>query len=371
MFTAQHIYALNAQPNPDALTATHIHVLASLIPPAMPNGEIQLFPDGVVKPFYAGDTRGPWLMDEATAEALIAEFDSRGGDLALDYEHQTLHAASNGKPAPAAGWIKQLIWRAGSGLFAAVEWTAAASAAIKAKEYRYISPVFASVGKRITSLMPSALTNNPALVGMAHAIAASAANSGAFAPATPQGNSPQGTPPQGTPKKGTMKMDELLKKLRAMLGLPDDADEAAIAAALDKYQTDMQAMQAKAANAMTADPSKFIALTAFEALKAEFVALNAKIVGNEVAGVVDAALACGKLLPAQKAWALDLGKQNIASLTAYIASAPQIAALSATQTGGNAPAGTEIVTALTADEQMVAQQFGFTAETAAKLKGAK
>ena len=166
-------------------------------------------------------------------------------------------------------------------------------------------------------------------------------------------------------------MDELLKKLRAMLGLPDDADETAIAAALDKYQTDMAKAVTDKPTAMTADPSKFIALSAFEALKTEFAALSAKIVGSEVSAAVDAALACGKLLPAQKAWALDLGKQNLASLTAYIASAPQIAALSATQTGGNAPAGTESVTALTADEQMIAQQFGFSAETAAKLKGAK
>ena len=304
MLTAHHIHALNAQSSLAALSATHIHALASLIATEA-NGEIQLFPDGVVKPFYAGDTRGPWLMNAATATALIAEFSARGGDLALDYEHQTLHAAKNGRPAPAAGWIKQLIWRAGSGLFATVEWTAAASAAIKAKEYRYISPVFASIGQRITSLMPCALTNNPALVGMAQAIAASATLSGASASATP---------PQGTPKKGTMKMDELLKKLRAMLGLPDDADETAIAAALDKYQTDMAKAVADKPTAMTVDPSKFIALSAFEALKTEFVALAAKIAGNEVAGVVDAALASGKLLPAQKAWALDWPLTGLAAV---------------------------------------------------------
>ena len=30
-------------------------------------------------------------------------------DLVIDYEHQTLFADKNGAPAPAAGWIKQLI----------------------------------------------------------------------------------------------------------------------------------------------------------------------------------------------------------------------------------------------------------------------
>jgi hypothetical protein len=46
-----------------------------------------------------------------------------------------------GGTAKAAGWIKELQVR-DDGIFGRVEWTEAAAAAIKAGEYRYLSPVF-------------------------------------------------------------------------------------------------------------------------------------------------------------------------------------------------------------------------------------
>src|SRR5258708_27555760 len=79
--------------------------------------EIQLLPAGE---FRAIDGRPAevqaWKLDRATAERLIAEFNAKKNDLVIDYEHQTLHAEDNGKPAPAAGWIKALEWREGKGL---------------------------------------------------------------------------------------------------------------------------------------------------------------------------------------------------------------------------------------------------------------
>jgi len=32
----------------------------------------------------------------------------RGADPPIDYEHQTPHSQTNGKPAPASGWIRGL-----------------------------------------------------------------------------------------------------------------------------------------------------------------------------------------------------------------------------------------------------------------------
>jgi phage I-like protein len=137
-------------------------------------GELQIFPEGF---FRANDGRPKdadgYALNESNAAALIAIFNAKKTDIVIDYEHQSLYTKENGKPAPAAGWIKALEWRPGKGLFARCEWTPAAKAAIQAKEYRYISPTFTyrpQTGeiKRIFSV---ALTNTPALEGMEPVIA--------------------------------------------------------------------------------------------------------------------------------------------------------------------------------------------------------
>jgi phage I-like protein len=137
-------------------------------------GELQLFPAG---PFRANDGRPKdadhYVLDETNAAALISAFAAKKFDIVIDYEHQSLLAKENGKPAPAAGWIKTLEWQPGKGLFARCEWTPAAKAAIQAKEYKYISPTFTYRPKtgEITRIFSAALTNTPALDGMEPVIA--------------------------------------------------------------------------------------------------------------------------------------------------------------------------------------------------------
>lgn len=106
-----------------------------------------------------------WRIAPALLASLLAEFNQRNVRGVIDYEHQTLLAATNGKPAPAAGWFSRLEWREGDGLYAVgVEWTAAASAMLKAGEYKYISPVFTYDRQgNVLQVMSVALTNNPAL----------------------------------------------------------------------------------------------------------------------------------------------------------------------------------------------------------------
>ena len=99
-------------------------------------------------------------------------------DLVIDFEHQTQHAKENGRPAPAAGWIR--------GLQARVEWTARAAAMLKAREYRYLSPVFFHTRNGIVTRMEgAALTNYPAL-----AMPALASNGFAAGPAGNVGGDP-------------------------------------------------------------------------------------------------------------------------------------------------------------------------------------
>lgn len=131
--------------------------------------EIRLLPPGV---FRANDGRPAglpgWKIDAVIAGQIIAETAGRD-DLVIDFEHQTQLAAKNGQPAPAAGWIKNLVWREGQGLFAVdVKWTAKARAMLAAQEYRYISPVFSysAVTGHVERLFGAGLTNNPGLTGL-------------------------------------------------------------------------------------------------------------------------------------------------------------------------------------------------------------
>jgi len=87
---------------------------------------IQLLPLGT---FSGRDGRGPYHVNDP--EAVIAATREYHGntDIPLDYNHQTEFASQNGKPAPAAGWIKELETRP-DGIWARVEWTEAGARAV-------------------------------------------------------------------------------------------------------------------------------------------------------------------------------------------------------------------------------------------------
>jgi phage I-like protein len=69
----------------------------------------------------------------------------------------------------AAGWIDKLAYVSGLGLFVKVTWTEAARQHIQSGEYRFVSPLFGFDLKTgaVRYLINAALTNNPALDGMA------------------------------------------------------------------------------------------------------------------------------------------------------------------------------------------------------------
>lgn len=146
---------------------TKLAILTQALPSA--GKEFRILPAGI---FRAKDGRPSgipgWKMDATIAARLIANT-ANGDDLSIDYEHQTILAHTNGQPAPAAGWFRQMVWREGQGLFAVdVKWTDKAKAMIAAGEYRYISPVFnySAVTGEVTRLAGLGLTNNPALMGL-------------------------------------------------------------------------------------------------------------------------------------------------------------------------------------------------------------
>lgn len=86
--------------------------------------------------------------------------------LPLDWEHATESRAPQGLDAPAAGWIEETAVRDGGAIWGRVDWTLRGRTMVEAREYRFISPVFAydKVTGVIRRLVSAALTNTPNLV---------------------------------------------------------------------------------------------------------------------------------------------------------------------------------------------------------------
>ena len=307
--------------------------------------EVRLLPAGS---FRAKDGRPEglpgWTLDFLGARALIDKASRQTDRFLIDYDHQTLHAKQNGAKAPAAGWFSQLAWREGDagaqgpGLYATdVEWTATAAAAIEAREYRYLSPVLTydpDTGA-VTGLLMAALVNYPALDGLTDLAAAHF---------------------QLLPPHEACQMDDLLEQLRAMLNLPLTATAQDIAAELDKvktmilgpdgqseglaavlqrHETETAALAAKLAE--PPDPGRYAPIEALAALQTELATLRAHARQAELAALLEPALADGRLLPGQKAWAEALGNKDLDAIKGYLATAQPLAALSGTQTGGKPP----------------------------------
>ncbi len=313
--------------------------------------EIRLIPAG---PFRAVDGRpGPalsWQLSDAQAGSIVAWAAARASDLVVDYEHQTLSARENGKPAPAAGWFKSLEWRPGDGLYATdMRWTDAASAMIEDGEYRYISPVFGWNPKTgaVLSLAMAGLVNNPGLDGLTDLSALAALL----------------TPDQPTEEPA---MDELMEKLQWLLNMPVGSTPADYVAQLSKISSQLQSKGASAAlgfdlvkfvedqqaavavlKASPPDPAQYVAVATMSALQAdlstaqtELAALKAEQAKGKVDAVIQEALNAGRLTPAQEAWARELGTVKLESLSAYLETVQPGTKPGTTQTGGKAPVET-------------------------------
>lgn len=152
------------------MSTTHQVARVALTVAVHDGGLVQLLPYGDFRSIDGRPTGvAAWRIDAGIAYEVIARAERRINDLVIDFEHQTHLAEKNGRPAPAAGWFKRVEWREGVGLFATdVRWTAAASAMIRAGEYKYLSPVFRFDARsgHVQEILSAALTNSPALDGM-------------------------------------------------------------------------------------------------------------------------------------------------------------------------------------------------------------
>ncbi len=324
------------------------------VPPTGPEGDLpawyHVLPAGE---FRGRDGRGPYRL--LSPGDVVEAFAAWGGDLCVDYEHQTLTAAQKAGPVPAAGWVKEVESRP-DGIWARIEWTETAAAALKAKEYRYLSPVFdyTPATGEVRVLKMVALTNIPNL----HLQAA----------ASRQGDA----------------MNELMERLCYMLNLPLTTTAEEMAAQLDKLKTMLGDANATAASsaelakavglpaetplatvaqsiqarlAQGPDPAQYVPKAQYDQVAHSLAELQGAAKTASTERLVEEAMSAGKVPPALKPWALEYATRDPEGFKKYAETAPVIAAHAA----GTAPSGQAPESAtqtLTPEEETVAHALG-------------
>ncbi|HZO81131.1 MAG TPA: phage protease [Candidatus Binataceae bacterium] len=321
---ATHFTSARPAPQGAALAVHGVVLDDSHLGEAAPPEWVMLIPTGE---FSGRDGRGPFrLSDPAAVIAATNELAMAAG-LPIDYDHATDFAAPKGRPAPAAGWICELAAREGA-LWGRVEWTPHGAMAIASREYRYISPVFQYTAEgEVMRLLRAGLTNNPNLY--LTAISARAAASAGHA------------------RDGIM--HSLLDELRKLLGLPDEASaEEALAAvrALLSGDADDDAQDAAngeasaehergaegaradggamSAGGADADPARYVPVAQFQKVLSELNRMRAQGARERAERAVDEAIRAGKLIPAQREWAVSYCQADVDGFAAFVARQPAV-----------------------------------------------
>ena len=326
--------ASDAQSNVLTFALSAQHVLAAK---AAGGGRIQLLPAGA---FAATDGRpaclasyASWVCDDLAYQLIISAASNRQRQYCLDYDHATFMGGNT----RAAGWwtgFEFVPVGEGAGLWATgLTFTPAAAQAVQDGEYRYISAVFrATDDGRISEIVNAALTNNPALDGMA--AVALAAQHGNQVPVSLNHHQPQGPS---------------MKSLLVALGLQDTAAEHTALTAVTTLQGQVAALgkQLQDAQACAFDAAKHVPIAEYTRVTGELTALSASVSTDKLAALTESLITQGKLTAGQKPWALSL---SYAALEQFAASAVANPALAGGKQGDGAGKAAGDAVALSADE---------------------
>lgn len=303
--------------------------------------EIQIVPLGEFEDAYGRKFR---VMEEDVRN-MLNNMDEKMTDLVIDYEHQTL----SGNEAPAAAWIKGLTDKAKEGLWAIVAWTERAKEYLKNKEYRYLSPVLLAQRKdadgyyRPEILHSAALTNTPQIDGMVPII---------------------------NKLSVQRKEDGMLQKIRELLGLKPETDEAGAMLALTALKAKAEKPEVK--EVLPKDICEVLGLGEGASLSEvkgtilalkqpsnmvtlqEFQALKKRLAEKERDELVALAMKEGKISAAQKEWADEYAIRDSEGFKVFIAKAPVVVPM------GNLPVGKDQKGEGALDEStlLVAKMFG-------------
>lgn len=252
---------------------------------------IEVMPEGE----YVHHQAGRMTVTRAHLEQLLADVNTRGDKIPLDYDH----SFGRGSGSRAAGWfIRGSAEIAASSadpeklaLYADVQWTPQAAAAIRTGEYRFISPEWhfrwkdRASGKLVQKarLFAATLTNRPFFDEMGPVHLCDAGLEAFLA---------SGEDDQPTKEVTTMPLKAIAEKL----GLAADADEAAILAALEEKKKEEETKPAPAASSAF-DDDALKALVA-SAAKGEQAAADLSKMRRDSA--IDEAIKERKIAPAQR-----------------------------------------------------------------------
>jgi phage I-like protein len=260
---------------------------------------IELLPAGV---FYGRDGRGPFRLDDPAAVISSTTALQMNAGIPIDYDHATDFGAPEGRPAPAAGWIRELEVRGGA-VWGRVEWTARAQSSIVAREYRYVSPVFQFDPKDgvVTRLLRAGLTNNPNL----HLTAIAASRTAAAHNETRD-----------------EQMEFPTQELRELLNLDGDATVADVLAKVRDLRAAGDAASSQSTSTHAHDPAHYVAIAEFERALTELNALKADRARERAAHTVEDAIRAGKIVPAQREWAIAYCAADARGFNAFAAKQP-------------------------------------------------
>jgi phage I-like protein len=281
---------------------------------------IRLLPLGKVE---LADHREPFMVDEASLTSMVAAFQSRGIDLVIDYEHQSMQ----GERAPAAGWIKHLEART-DGLWGRVDWTQQAQEYLAQREYRYFSPVLRldPETRRPMALMHVGLTNVPAINHLPPLVArwgGEAQVSGWLKPMQLALKAP------GLEMDSVKEKAKMVEKLKSLMGLKPEVEAGAVCSKA------LEAFRDLGTSLNLPDDATVAQLKgAVEALKAgaarllkaeeEVQALKTRLVEETTERFVEEALKTGKVSPAQRGWALEYCRRDPEGFKTYTERAPKL-----------------------------------------------
>ncbi|UTV30168.1 phage protease [Photobacterium atrarenae] len=342
------------------------------------DGWVQLLPAGK---FKARDGRphdtkdGYWHLTAETAAQMIAATKAAAPKVLIDYEHQTLHAAENGKPAPAAGWLTSetdIEWRDGQGLYIKPDWTKVAQEHIDNGEYAFLSAVFPYDKQgRPLLLRMAAITNDPGVVGMESVAALYAEKSADFSLRLNTPNAEINLYGQTEDRF----VNELLKQMLGKLGIEladgaelTEAQGQAALTALDALQTkadksgelETQVATLTAEKGQGTDLTKFVPVETYHGLVTELAVLKAGSDTTSIDSLIKGAREKGQVVEAEVEYLTQFGQQQgVAALSAMLEKRPAIAALSAQQTTTTqTPNKSDQEKALTTEELAVLKACG-------------
>jgi phage I-like protein len=320
-----------------------------------PVTRVQLLPIGQIVSKRDGRR---WLVrDLAHAQEIVAATVATAtpAEVPIDYDHQLVTATQEGGPggtAKAAGWMRNFQADA-NGISAEVEWTAAADAALRAKEYRYISPFFgfSKASGEITRIFHAGLTNFPAITELAAVASAGTGDSmdlTALAAAL------------GLPATATL--EEIVAAATAARAAAAAQLTALAAAAGVPAATTVEAVSTAIAAAKAAsepDPRAFVPMASFKELQGQVKQLLETGAASAAATAVDAACAAGKITPAGREHALKLYAADPAAFAEFVGSAPVVVKPGVADT---AAASADLNAPLTAEEKAAASAIGISEE---------